>query len=149
MFRTKTNIISKEDTQAVVMAISEAEKQTSGEIRVHVDKSANTDSLERAKQLFVELKMHETETRNGVLLYLNLKNHGFAIIGDEGIHHFVKDDYWNKSRDMAISHFKKGEFKEGLVGSILDIGRKLKDFFPYNENDKNELSNEISGLEDN
>ena len=149
MFRPKTSFLSKEDAQAVVNAISTAENKTSGEIRVHVDKLANVDSLERAKQLFVELKMHETEARNGVLLYLNLKNHGFAIIGDEGIHHFVKDDYWNQSKDIAISHFKKGEFKEGLVESILDIGRKLKEFFPYNENDKNELSNEISGLENN
>lgn len=149
MFRPKTSFLSKEDAQDVVKAISEAEKQTSGEIRVHVDKSSNADSLERAKQLFVELKMHETVARNGVLLYLNLKNHTFAIIGDEGIHHFVKDDYWNNSRDLAISHFKKDEIKEGLVKSILDIGGKLKEFFPYNENDKNELSNEISGLEDN
>lgn len=148
MFRSKANLISKEDAQEIVKAISEAEKQTSGEIRVHVDKSANVDPMERAKQLFIELKMNQTEARNGVLLYLNLKNHAFAIIGDEGIHHFVKDDYWNKSKDIAINHFKKGEFKEGIIGSVVDIGEKLKDFFPYNENDKNELQNEISGLED-
>jgi uncharacterized membrane protein len=136
--------LSEKEEQAVVKAIQEAEKNTSGEIRVHIEKSSEKEPLERAKEVFLFLKMNETEARNGVLFYLAIEDHTFAILGDQGIDAVVPDDFWNSTKDLVISEFTKGAFGRGLVLGIEEAGKKLKDFFPYRSNDTNELSDEIS-----
>lgn len=136
--------LSEKEEQAVVKAIQEAEKNTSGEIRVHIEKSSEKEPLERAKEVFLFLKMNETEARNGVLFYLAIEDRTFAILGDQGIDAVVPDDFWNSTKDLVISEFTKGAFGRGLVLGIEEAGKKLKDFFPYLTNDTNELSDEIS-----
>lgn len=136
--------LSEKEEQAVVKAIQEAEKNTSGEIRVHIEKSSEKEPLERAKEVFLFLKMNETEARNGVLFYLAIEDHTIAILGDQGIDAVVPDDFWNSTKDLVISEFTKGAFGRGLVLGIEEAGKKLKDFFPYRSNDTNELSDEIS-----
>ena len=121
-----------------------AELKTSGEIRIHIENHCTGDVLERAKQVFDELYMSETEEKNGVLIYLAILDKKFSIIGDEGIDKVTPDDIWSSIRDIMQMHFKKGEFTEGLVEAILTIGEKLVEFFPYANDDVNELSDEIS-----
>ena len=135
---------SKEEQQKIVAAIKEAELNTSGEIRVHIENHCKGESLERAAELFYELKMDHTAARNGILFYLAVKDRRFAIIGDEGINRNVEHDFWNDIKDEMTSKFKEGQFTEGLVSGILKCGNKLKQYFPYQENDVNELSDEIS-----
>jgi uncharacterized membrane protein len=88
--------------------------------------------------------MERTEQRSGVLIYLATEDHKFAIIGDQGINEHVPDHFWNDERDLMISYFKKGQFTEGLVEGIKKVGEQMKQFFPYIENDANELSNEVT-----
>ena len=111
---------------------------------MHVEPKCPGDAYERALQVFAELKMHETEQKNGVLFYLAYKDKKFSIVGDEGIHNKVKDTFWNEVRDILTQHFKQNNFTEGLVEGIAKAGEKLKSFFPYQSNDNNELSNDIS-----
>lgn len=136
--------LSKEEELAVVEAIQSAEKNTSGEIRVHIDPSSEMETMERAKEIFFQLKMNETEAKNGVLFYLAVKEHKFAILGDEGIDKVVPDDFWNSTKDLVIAEFKKGDFSNGLQLGIEEAGKRLKEFFPYQSDDINELSDEIS-----
>lgn len=136
--------LSKEEEQAVVEAIQSAEKDTSGEIRVHIDPSSEKDAMERAKEIFFQLKMNETEAQNGVLFYLAVKEHKFAILGDVGIDKVVPANFWNTTKDLVISEFKKGDFAAGLQLGIEEAGKRLKEFFPYQSDDVNELSDEIS-----
>lgn len=136
--------LSEKEELAVVDAIKAAEKNTSGEIRVHIDPSSDKDAFERAKEVFFELKMNETEAKNGVLFYLAIKEHKFAILGDEGIDKVVPDDFWDTTKDLVISEFKKGDFASGLQLGITEAGKRLKEFFPYQSDDVNELSDEIS-----
>ena len=135
---------SKEEQQKIVSAIKEAELNTSGEIRVHIENRCKGETLERAAEMFYELKMDHTAARNGILFYLAVKDRKFAIIGDEGINRNVEHDFWNDIKDEMTSMFKEGQFTEGLVAGILKCGNKLKQYFPYQENDVNELSDEIS-----
>ena len=135
---------SKEEQQKIVSAIKEAELNTSGEIRVHIENRCKGETLERAAEMFYELKMDHTAARNGILFYLAVKDRKFAIIGDEGINRNVEHDFWNDIKDEMTSKFKEGQFAEGLVSGILKCGNKLKQYFPYQENDVNELSDEIS-----
>ena len=130
--------------QLVVDAIREAEKNTSGEIRVHFEKSLQKDPMERAQEVFFQLEMDKTKFKNGVLFYVAVDDHRFAIIGDEGIDAVVPDDFWESIRDEVISEFTKGNFMEGLIKGILHAGEKLKEYFPYADKDENELSDEIS-----
>lgn len=88
--------------------------------------------------------MHKTEARNGVLFYVGVANKGFAILGDEGINNVVESDFWDCTKDIVLEHFKNKEFKKGLVEGVLRAGERLKHYFPYQSNDTNELSNEIS-----
>ena len=135
---------TKEEQQKIVAAIKEAELNTSGEIRVHIENHCKEEALERAAELFYDLKMNHTAARNGILFYLAVKDRKFAIIGDEGINKEVEHDFWNDIKDEMISNFKENKFAEGLIAGILKCGDKLKEYFPYQNDDINELSDEIS-----
>jgi len=139
--------LSKEDEQEIVQAIVEAEKNTSGEVRVHIENHSNKTPLERAQEVFFELKMEATNDRNGVLFYVSVTDKKFAIIGDQGINELVATDFWNATKEIVLNHFKQGAFKQGLVEGILSAGNQLKAYFPYQSDDEDELSNEISKSE--
>ena len=138
------DFLSKAEEQEIVQAIVEAEKNTSGEIRVHIEEHTEKSPLERAQEVFFELKMDETQDRNGVLFYVCVSDKKFAILGDRGINEAVESDFWDCTKDTVIANFKEGNFKKGLVEGILRAGERLKKYFPFQSDDTNELSNEIS-----
>lgn len=138
------NFFTESQKTAIQQAIAEAELNTSGEIRVHLDSKCAGDPKAEAVRVFEKLKMHETALRNAVLFYMAVDDHKFAILGDKGIDAVVPADFWDSERDLMLRHFKSGEFAEGLVAGILLAGEKLKAHFPYEDNDTNELSNDIS-----
>lgn len=129
---------------AIQQAIAEAELNTSGEIRVRVDSRCRIEPKAKAIEIFQKLKMHRTELRNAVLFYIAVDDHKFSIIGDKGINESVPTDFWDSIRDEMMIHFKENQFALGLCTGIQRAGEKLKTHFPYQEDDKNELSNEIS-----
>ena len=136
--------LSPADEADVINAIVQAEKNTSGEIRVHIEQHTEKPPLERAQEVFHSLGMDKTDIRNGVLFYVGVADHTFAIIGDEGIDKAVEADFWDCTKDIVISHFKNKQFKEGLVAGILRAGERLQQYFPFHKDDTNELSNDIS-----
>ncbi len=138
------DFLTQEEEQEIVNAICQAEKNTSGEIRVHIERTSSLDAFDRAKEVFHELKMDETQLKNGVLIYLAVEDKTFVICGDQGINDVVENDFWNCTRDAMIAQFKQNNFKQGLVDGILRAGEQLKKYFPWQEGDTNELSNEIS-----
>ena len=138
------DFLSKAEEQEIVLAIVEAEKNTSGEIRVHIEEHTEKSPLDRAQEVFFELKMDETQDRNGVLFYVCVSDKKFAIIGDKGINEAVESDFWDCTKDTVIANFKRGNFEKGLVEGILRAGKKKKKYFPFQSDDTNELSNEIS-----
>lgn len=138
------DFLTSEEEAAIVNAITQAEKNTSGEIRVHIEDHTEKLPLERAQEVFHTLGMDQTSLRNGVLFYVGVADHAFAIIGDEGIDKVVENDFWDCTKDTVISHFKEKKFKEGLVSGILKAGERLQQYFPFESDDKDELSNEIS-----
>jgi uncharacterized membrane protein len=138
------DFLTPEEEQEIVEAICVAEKNTSGELRVHLEDSTSIDSFDRAMEVFHFLKMDATKEHNGVLIYVAVKDKTFVIYGDQGINDKVADDFWDSTRDVMVSHFKNGNFKQGLIDGIHKAGEELKKFFPYQNNDVDELSNEIS-----
>jgi uncharacterized membrane protein len=138
------DFLSKEEEQEIVEAIRVAEKNTSGEIRVHIEKTSSKAAFDRALELFHELKMDETQLQNGVLFYFAIEDKSFAICGDKGINDVVAADFWDCTKDKMVEQFKAGNFKQGIVDGILNAGEQLKKNFPWSEGDANELSNEIS-----
>jgi uncharacterized membrane protein len=141
----RSTLLSASDKQLLVQAIQTAEKTTSGEIRVFVESHLNkVDALTRAQQIFIKNKLHQTEQRNGVLLYVALEDKKLAVFGDQGIHEKVGDAYWNQQVQIMLSHFKSENYVTGLTEVILAIGEALTSHFPYDRsNDVNELSDEI------
>ncbi|MCD6375317.1 MAG: TPM domain-containing protein [Caldisericaceae bacterium] len=136
--------LSKEEQQQIVQAIQEAEKETSGEIRLHIEAKCKGDPLDRAKEVFVKLKMHQTALRNGVIVYLAFQDRKFAIWGDKGINEKVPENFWQDVKEVMAEHFRNNQFAEGLINGITMIGEKLKAFFPYQKDDVNELPDDIS-----
>jgi uncharacterized membrane protein len=136
--------LTKEDELEIVDAILLAEKETSGEIRVHIEKTTSIAAFDRAMEVFNLLKMHETALKNGVLIYLAIEDKSFVICGDKGINDVVGAGFWDSTKDIMAAHFKTGDFKQGLIDGILRAGEQLKQNFPCEENDTDELSNEIS-----
>lgn len=138
------NFLDEKEEQQVLEAIKNAETNTSGEIRVHLESECKTDVLERAKEVFEKLKMHKTKLRNGVLFYVATESKHFAIIGDRGINEKVEKDFWNSTKDLVLEKMRQGDHALALEIGITQAGEKLKTFFPYQHNDLNELSDEIS-----
>jgi len=144
MAQSIQKFFTKAEQEDIILAIKNAELDTSGEVRVHVDKTCKGDPKDRASRVFRQLKMHKTELRNGVLFYLALQNRKFAILGDMGINQHVPENFWDDIRDTLLDNFRENRFAEGLVKGIGMAGQQLKQHFPYQKDDVNELSDEIS-----
>ncbi len=136
-------MFSNEEQERIAQAIGLAESQTSGEIRICVEDTCKGDAMERAKACFHTLGMHKTRLRNGVLVYLSIEDHTFAIIGDSGIYAKVTPDFWNSTKDQMLSYFQKGQLTEGLLAGIESAGQQLKALFPQDKDDINELPNDM------
>jgi uncharacterized membrane protein len=138
-------LFSEKQIAAIEAAIKDAERSTSGELRLYIeDHCEDKEVLDRAAFLFDKLKMHETAKRNGVLIYLAVADHRFAIIGDAGINAVVPADFWNTIKEDMLQAFKKGAFEEGLIAAITASGKALSKHFPFDgHTDTNELSDEI------
>lgn len=135
---------TEEDKLQITNAIRVAETNTSGEIRVHIENNCKGEVLDRAAYIFEKLEMHKTELRNGVLFYLAVKDQKFAILGDGGINAKVADDFWENTKEAVVSNLKEGLYAKGLSEGIIKAGEILKAHFPYQADDVNELSDEIS-----
>lgn len=144
MGKTARSFFSKEQKEDIKQAILNAELDTSGEIRVHIENVCDGEVMDRAAYIFEKLKISNTEQRNGVLFYLALKNRKFAIIGDEGINETVPEDFWEEIKMKMLNHFRESNFTGGLIEGISIIGKYLKKHYPYQTDDVNELSDEIS-----
>jgi uncharacterized membrane protein len=125
-------------------AVQMAELDTSGEIRVHIERYCKADVLDRAAYIFKKLNIHKTKLRNGVLFYLAIDDHKFAILGDVGINLKVPENFWDEIKEKAFAHFKNGQIASGLSEGIRMAGQQLKTHFPYQLEDVNELDDEIS-----
>lgn len=131
------------EQDAIRQAIEAAEKNTSGEIRVSAEKHCKGDPLDRAANYFHKIGMDKTALHNGVLIYIATEDHKFSIIGDKGINEVVPDNFWDTTKEAMLEWFKAGNLIQGLITGITMSGEKLQEFFPYNDGDKNELSDDI------
>ncbi len=138
------DLFTEDQQQQIVAAIKEAELNTSGEIKVHIERKCKEDVLDHAAFMFDKLEMQKTELRNGVLIYLAVEDRKLAILGDAGINLKVPNDFWDSTRDLMVENFKQGKFTEGLAGGIKLAGNQLKEHYPYESDDVNELSDDIS-----
>ena len=138
------SFLSNSEKAKIKSAVQKAELKTSGEIRVHISKNCSDSALDCATFWFEKLEMHKTEQRNGVLFFLSTKDKKFAIIGDVGINSKVSIDFWDQIKDTILENFKEQRFEEGLSKGILMAGEQLKKYFPYQKDDVNELSDDIS-----
>jgi uncharacterized membrane protein len=137
-------IFTAEQKQQIVAAIGEAEKVTSGQIKVHLEEKCPKEPMARALDVFHKLEMHKTTHKNAVLIYLAYGDKKFAIVGDKGIHSVVPANFWDGTKEVMKAHFKKGEFLEGVLFAIKETGLHLEQYFPHQDGDTNELSNDIS-----
>lgn len=138
------DFLTRNEEEEIIEAIRSAERNTSGEIRVHLETSCEGDAVERAVKVFDFLHMNNTRFGNGVLIYVAVEDRSMVILGDEGINKAVPNNFWESTKDTILAHFKNGAIKKGLVMGIHEAGEQLKAHFPYRPDDRDELSNEIS-----
>ena len=139
-----SQFFSSEQKMLVRQAIAAAELETSGEIRVHIERHCRGDVLDRGAYLFEKLGMHKTAGRNGVLFYLAVEDQKFAILGDAGINAVTPEDFWDNIKEKMQAEFREGRFAEGLQWGIRQAGDSLKEHFPHRDDDINELPDDIS-----
>jgi len=138
------HFLNQIDHDRVVAAIVEAEKRTSGEIRVHVSHRKVNDALNAAAVRFFKLRMHETKERNAVLLFVSPESQTFSIIGDQGVHARCGDEFWQRVAAEMSQHFKQQKFSDGIVHGIQSAGKLLAEHFPHQRPDVNELPNAVT-----
>jgi uncharacterized membrane protein len=136
-------MLNTQDIKTVTQAIRDAEGQTSGEIRVYIAKKCKGEPYSEALSLFHKLKMHKTQRRNGVLIFVSPSDRKAAVVGDEGIHSIAETGYWDSVLKVMLAEFAATSIAEGLCKGIAMIGTLIKDRFPLEEGDINELSDEI------
>jgi len=136
-------IFSDEEKSNILQAIKDAEKLTSGEIRLYIESEVEGNVLDRAALIFEELKIHKTAHRNGVLFYLAVKSRKFAILGDLGINRKVGKDFWSEIKDQMKLQFQQSKFEKGLIEGIRQAGQALSKYYPHQEGDVNELADDI------
>ncbi|MEO6302955.1 MAG: TPM domain-containing protein [Bacteroidia bacterium] len=141
---TARNFFDQREQQLLIDAITQAELKTSGEIRLHIENFCFGNEITRAGKVFTKLKMHQTKERNGVLIYIATLSRKVAVIGDEGIHQKLGNEFWQKVVNDLISKFKENKKAEALAGCIVECGEQLGKFFPRSSDDTNELTNTIS-----
>lgn len=131
---------------SLVEAICIAERDSTGEIRIHIDTQTTGNNAEKALETFQTLGMTQTQDRNAVLFHINFSQSYLTILGDQGIHRYVKQEFWDQMHDRITARFAKKEYYDALYQEILNTGQELKKYFPHNETtrNQNELSNEIS-----
>ncbi len=140
-------LFTEQEQQQIRKAIESAEKNTSGEIRICVEKTCSEEALDRAVTYFKKLNMHKTRLRNGVLIYLSTVDRKFAIIGDAGINKVVPNDFWDKTKEIMLGNFKYGNLTEGIISGLNMAGEQLQKYFPSNDTDKNELPDDIAFMD--
>lgn len=140
-------IFNDEEQQRIRTAIEDAEKHTSGQLRVCIEKTCSENVLDRAAKYFHKLDMHKTRLRNGVLIYVATTDRKFAIIGDAGINKVVPENFWDDTKDDMLEHFKKGDLVEGIVTGLEIAGDHLEKFFPHQPGDNNELPDDIAFMD--
>ena len=138
------DFLTEEEEQEIIEAIRVAEQKTSGEIRVHIEKSSKIDAINRTMEVFHYLKMDNTKLQNGVLIYVAVEDKNFVIYGDKGINDVVPVDFWDSTKDSMLTQFKLGNFKQGILEGIVMAGNQLATYFPWEHGDINELSNNLS-----
>jgi len=139
------DFFTPEQEQRIVNAIRQAEKNTSGEIRVHLEsKNKDKPTLDYVWQVFETIGMRETKQANGVLFYIDINHRTFSIVADEGINKVVPDNFWESITKIVTVGFKQGQYVDALEQGILKVGEQLKQYFPYQDDDVNELPDEIS-----
>jgi uncharacterized membrane protein len=145
---TAKEFFSIEDLEIIKTAIMDAELNTSGEIRVHLENICNEDPMKRAFYWFHKLNMKKTQQRNALLFYFAVKSRKFAIIGDKAIHEAVKQEFWDILRNKMLQYFHNDDFLGGLTQAIERAGKEMKKYFPFQQDTIDELPNDVS-LEDN
>ena len=141
---TIEEFLSASEEQEIVETIRQAELNTSGEIRVHIENSSKVEINKRTLEIFYNLKMDNTKLQNAVLIYVAVNDKQFVIYGDKGINNVVESNFWDSTKNTIEQHFKNGSFKQGLVDGIIKAGEQLKNHFPLQSKDQNELPNEIT-----
>ena len=142
--RGRRKLMKAVDVERVKAAIGQAERETSGEIRVSVAPYFWGPVRHVAERAFERLGMSQTRQRNGVLFFIVPSRRRFVVLGDEGIHAAVGQDFWDSLAATLAVHFRKGEFTEGIVRAIGEAGAKLAAHFPCDPaTDKNELPDDV------
>ncbi|MBD1393819.1 TPM domain-containing protein [Mucilaginibacter glaciei] len=140
-------VFNDEEQQRIQKAVADAEKNTSGEVRVCIEKTCSDEVLDRAAKYFTQLEMHKTKLRNGVLIYVATVDRKFAIIGDAGINKVVPADFWDITKENMLNHLKVGNLVDGIVTGVQQAGEQLKQYFPHLLDDKNELPDDIAFMD--
>ncbi|MFC0184697.1 TLP18.3, Psb32 and MOLO-1 founding protein of phosphatase [Pseudarcicella hirudinis] len=138
------NFFTEAQKAQIISAIKSAELNTSGEIKVHIEAGSGLNPMDRAIEVFSMLEMHKTEQENAVLFYLAVSDRKFAILGDKGIDKVVPENFWESVKELLKSYFVRNEYADGLVAGIHLAGEQLKKYFPYQSDDINEISDDIS-----
>ncbi|MCB0395953.1 MAG: TPM domain-containing protein [Flavobacteriales bacterium] len=138
------DFLTQQEKDGILRAIRDAENRTSGEIRLHLENHCKADVLNRAAVVFHKLDMDASALRNGVLFYVAVKDHKFAILGDKGINDIVPPDFWDNIKEHMLAHFKENRYAQGITEGIGMAGEQLRKHFPVQEDDVNELPDDIS-----
>jgi len=131
---------------AIEHAIRENEAMHTGQIRFAVEPAldlrlllAGRTARERAIEVFSELRVWDTESNNGVLIYLLLADHDVEIVADRGVHARLGQAVWEDICLEMEKAFRAGKFEQGVLAGIRSVGRHLVSHYPSSGVKQNEL----------
>jgi uncharacterized membrane protein len=136
----------------LTQAMQASERLHSGEIRIYVEAGLpfsylwRTDPLaqiirNRALSVFGKLRIWDTASNNGVLIYLLMAERAIEIVADRGLNDRVSQQTWQTLVQTMRVPFQRGEFAPGLSLVIQQVHGLLLAHFPLapGETNPNEL----------
>ena len=127
-------------------AIRESEQSHDGELRLAIEAGLPAVVLmrgitprQRAREVFGQLAVWDTEHNSGVLIYLQLVDHSIEILADRGIAAKVDQATWDTICRRMEEAFRAGSFEAGTLRGITEITALLAAHFPAGGSNPNEL----------
>ncbi len=108
----------------------------------------NNVVTKKSFEIFTQTGVYCTENHNGILIYVSYLERQVRIVADKGINDRISNNLWQLIADSLVAELKKGNAISGFCDAIEKCGELLSEYFPAQENDKNELPDGLLIIED-
>ena len=113
-----------------------------------IGREIDEEVQQKAYESFMQLNLHRTKDRTGILIFVSMLEHRIMVLADSGINDVAPENYWQDVVGVLSARIRSGDLVSGLCEAITLCGELLEEKFPIAADDQNELKNTVVLEED-